>query len=196
MITRRLFCATIVMLLAPMSFADILQLKNGARLSGYFEGGSSRFVRFRTESGVQDYDILTVRSVWITGTTSEKNDGPASASDASDDRYAVDPGQESYAFGPEQEHLIRVWFSSQSNRRNLPPGLAKRDSLPPGLERQLQRNGTLPPGLQRRMEPLPLALEEQLQPLSRGVRRVIVGSSVILIEVSTSRILDLLRNVF
>jgi hypothetical protein len=25
----------------------------------------------------------------------------------------------------------------------LPPGLAKRDRLPPGLERQVQRNGTL-----------------------------------------------------
>jgi hypothetical protein len=183
-----------------MSFADILELKDGTQLSGYFEGGSSRFVRFRTESGVQDYDILTVRSVRITGTTSEINDGPESASpdtrDDRDDRYGVDPEQKSYAFGPEQEHLIRVWFSSQYNRRNLPPGLAKRDSLPPGLERQLQRNGTLPPGLQRRMESLPFALEEQLPPLSRGVRRVIVGSNVILIEVSTSRILDLLRNVF
>ena len=35
----------------------------------------------------------------------------------------------------------------------LPPGLAKRDTLPPGLERQLQRNGKLPPGLEKRALP-------------------------------------------
>ena len=40
--------------------------------------------------------------------------------------------------------LIKRHFSA--NRGNLPPGLAKRgDDLPPGLEKQLQRNGHLRP---------------------------------------------------
>lgn len=34
----------------------------------------------------------------------------------------------------------------------LPPGLAGRDRLPPGLERQLRETGSLPPGLQRQLE--------------------------------------------
>jgi len=38
---------------------------------------------------------------------------------------------------------------------NLPPGLAKKDRLPPGLEKQLERRGTLPPGLQRKSVPAP-----------------------------------------
>ena len=41
---------------------------------------------------------------------------------------------------------IRGWYSENAN--HLPPGLAKKDRLPPGLEKQLVRNGTLPPGLQ------------------------------------------------
>src|SRR5215470_14934501 len=40
---------------------------------------------------------------------------------------------------------IHGWYSE--NASHLPPGLAKRDRLPPGLEKQLVRNGTLPPGL-------------------------------------------------
>src|SRR5215475_5454143 len=44
----------------------------------------------------------------------------------------------------------RGWYNEHES--NLPPGLAKKDRLPPGLERQLMRNGTLPPGLQKRIQ--------------------------------------------
>ena len=188
MIIRRLGLVATIMLLAQTSFADTLQLKNGVQISGYFEGGSSRFVRFRTDSGVQDYDILTVRSVRITGVAEEAPEPPRSA--------RRDSRQDSYSFGPDQERIIRAWFSSHYDRRNLPPGLAKRESLPPGLERQLQRNGTLPPGLQKRMEPLPIALEQQLPILSIGIRRVVISGNVVLMEEATSRILDLIRGVY
>jgi hypothetical protein len=43
---------------------------------------------------------------------------------------------------------MRGWYHDRG--RNLPPGLAKRDQLPPGLERQLRVRGTLPPGSARR----------------------------------------------
>ena len=48
---------------------------------------------------------------------------------------------------------MRAWY--RAHESNLPPGLAKRDRLPPGLERQLRVNGTLPPGLQREERPVP-----------------------------------------
>ena len=54
-------------------------------------------------------------------------------------------GKAMHAFGKEQERIIRNWFSDQSNLDGLPPGLAKRQELPPGLQRQLHKNGTLPP---------------------------------------------------
>ena len=35
----------------------------------------------------------------------------------------------------------------------LPPGLAKRDQLPPGLQKHLWKHGSLPPGLQKKVGP-------------------------------------------
>lgn len=77
--------------------------------------------------------------------------------------------------------------------KNLPPGLAKKDHLPPGLARQLARNGTLPPGLAKR--DLPHDLEAQLEPLPPGRRRVIVDGDVLLIDIATNVILDILYGV-
>jgi len=76
------------------------------------------------------------------------------------------------------------------NYSNLPPGLAKKDRLPPGLERQLQRNGTLPPGLQKRVQPLPGTCTSQLSPLRQGWIRVSLSGRILLLD-RTNRILDI-----
>jgi hypothetical protein len=75
------------------------------------------------------------------------------------------------------------------NRSSLPPGLAKRDRLPPGLERQLQRNGTLPPGLQKKVQPLPGACTARLPRLPRDWARVVLSGRIILLDPS-QRIVD------
>jgi hypothetical protein len=76
---------------------------------------------------------------------------------------------------------------------SLPPGLAKRDVLPPGLQMQLEKNGTLPPGLAKR--DLPGDLERRLPLRIDGHQRVIVDRDVILVETATGIILDILRGV-
>jgi len=76
-------------------------------------------------------------------------------------------------------------------REGLPPGLAKRDRLPPGLERQLQRNGHLPPGLEKKMQPMPRSCEVRLPRLPSNITRVVVGNYVILKDIH-DRILDLI----
>ena len=48
-----------------------------------------------------------------------------------------------------QDRDIHDWY--RAHYSHLPPGLAKRDRLPLGLERQLVVRGTLPPGLQKKM---------------------------------------------
>ena len=89
--------------------------------------------------------------------------------------------------------LIQGWF--RTNLSNLPPGLAKRETLPPGLEKQLRQRGTLPPGLQKKIQPLPVVLERQLSPVPTGYRRVVVAGNVILMEPATGLIYDIIRNV-
>ncbi len=67
-------------------------------------------------------------------------------------------------------------------RQGLPPGLAKKDRLPPGLEKQLQRNGTLPPGLEKRVQPMPRSCEVRLPRLPGDWRRVILSGRIILLD--------------
>ena len=103
--------------------------------------------------------------------------------------------EEVRAFGKHQEDTIRDWFSDQNNLRNLPPGLAKQDHLPHGLERQLHKKGTLPPGLQRHLQPLPRSLVRLLPRVPFDVVRGVIGPHVVLFELETNEVLDILWNV-
>src|SRR5215471_5571003 len=53
-------------------------------------------------------------------------------------------GHRAYQFDAREREIISGYYANPG--RGLPPGLAKREALPPGLEKQLVRNGTLPPG--------------------------------------------------
>ena len=102
-----------------------------------------------------------------------------------------DPGgryAEPNGFSHREREFIRSCYTSGYS--NLPPGLAKREHLPPGLERHLERNGTLPPGLQRRVQLLPEQCEQQLPPLPGGWMRVYIGGRILLLDPG-SRIVDL-----
>ena len=95
-------------------------------------------------------------------------------------------------FTVEERTQITGWFNS--NRSGLPPGLAKRDRLPPGLEKQLRERGTLPPGLQKKIQPLPPQLERELRVLPTGYRRVVIAGNVVLMNEKTSLIYDIIRS--
>lgn len=96
-------------------------------------------------------------------------------------------------FTREEITLVKDYF--RDNRSGLPPGLAKREQLPPGLERQLQKNGTLPPGLQKKLHPLPSELERRMRLLPTGYRRVVIAGNVIMMNEKTAVIYDIVRNV-
>ena len=74
---------------------------------------------------------------------------------------------------------------------DLPPGLAKRDRLPPGLEKQLRVRGTLPPGLRKKMRPCPEEVERRLPPPPVGCGHVVIGGHVVLVNRSTYVVLDI-----
>lgn len=127
------------------------------------------------------------------GETASRSDGDEDDDDGLGERMRGGvPGAETI-FAREERILIAEWFRGYHS--NLPPGLAKRDRLPPGLEKQLRERGTLPPGLQKRVQPLPWELERRLRRLPRGYRRVIIGGHVILMDEGTSVIYDIIRNV-
>ncbi len=84
---------------------------------------------------------------------------------------------------------IRGWYDE--HRSNLPPGLAKRDHLPPGLEKQLVRRDTLPPGLQKRLQPCPEELERRLPPPPPDCAHVLIGGHIVLLNRRTNLVVDI-----
>lgn len=123
----------------------------------------------------------------VTFTTIEPATSAKSAASAAPP-VAAAPGSNSYdddspearSFSARDRRVIRGCFADHAS--DLPPGLAKRETLPPGLERQLQRNGTLPPGLQKRVQPLPQVCESQLLRLPRDLERVVYNRRIMLIN--------------
>ena len=83
---------------------------------------------------------------------------------------------------------LHDWYREHYN--NLPPGLAKRDRLPPGLERQLVVRGTLPPGLRREMHPCPPEVVSYLPPPPSGYMHTIIGGHIVLVNRKTFFVLD------
>ncbi|MFC1837619.1 hypothetical protein ACFLYW_02940 [Thermodesulfobacteriota bacterium] len=74
--------------------------------------------------------------------------------------------------------------------KEMPPGLAKKDELPPGLQKQLEKNGTLPPGLAKRDLPSDLLSQLPFRPDTQ--ERTVIDEDVVLIEKATGKILDIL----
>ncbi|GMR04081.1 MAG: hypothetical protein BMS9Abin22_617 [Gammaproteobacteria bacterium] len=75
--------------------------------------------------------------------------------------------------------LIRDYYKKykkKKKRKGLLPGLAKRDTLPPGL----------------RGEPLPRALENTLSPLPSSYVRVVVGQDIVLMNKKTRVVLEVI----
>ena len=79
---------------------------------------------------------------------------------------------------------------------SLPPGLAKRQALPPGLREQLRENGQLPPGLQKRLVVVPVSLGRRLPPVPPYYRRYFAGDDLLVIDSRTNQIVAILRDVW
>ncbi len=89
-------------------------------------------------------------------------------------------------FGRIERDLLRNFLGSPSGRKFK----GRYKGLPPGLAKQLRRNGILPPGLRRNY--LPPGLSSRLPGLPPGQARVLVGNDVLLIQRATGLILDIL----
>jgi hypothetical protein len=88
----------------------------------------------------------------------------------------------------DHDRELHDWY--RGHYRHLPPGLAKRDRLPPGLESQLVVRGTLPPGLQRKMHPCPVEVETYLPPPPVGYMHTVIGGNIVLVNRKTFLVLD------
>jgi hypothetical protein len=89
---RLMMAVTVLAVVAMPAFADTLVLTDGTRVSGYFEGGTARVVKFRGNDGaVKDYDILKVQQVLFESAPLPPTPSAASAAPAAPAPAAVAP---------------------------------------------------------------------------------------------------------
>jgi hypothetical protein len=107
--------------------------------------------------------------------------------------------------GPEDDERLaasidrdrcRERASAYYSRHGLPPGLAKRESLPPGLEKQLRERGQLPPGLEKHLASLPPGLAADLPPLPPGYGWRLLGNDLIALRLGANVIAAFIPGVF
>jgi hypothetical protein len=80
---------------------------------------------------------------------------------------------------------------NKQKHKDIPPGIAKKGTLPPGIYKQLVRNGQIPPEVHYRA--LPPDLIVQLPPIAPDYRYVIADDRVMLIQAATNVIMDVLQ---
>jgi len=100
-----------------------------------------------------------------------------------------DDDQGRHYYSDHDRDEMRRWYHDHDD--DLPPGLAKRDQLPPGLEKQLVERGTLPPGLRKKLRRCPEDLERRLPPPPPHCEHAILGGHVVLVNTQTFAVLDI-----
>jgi hypothetical protein len=103
--------------------------------------------------------------------------------------HEKDKDHDRHAYSDHDRDEMRGWY--RKHYQHLPPGLAKRDRLPPGLERQLVVRGTLPPGLRAKIVVCPRDLEVHLPPPPPDCEHVLIGGHVVLLNRRTFVVVDL-----
>ena len=97
-------------------------------------------------------------------------------------------------FSEDEIRTIRAYYETHGfeSRAGKGKGKGGPQGLPPGIAKNLARGKPLPPGLAK--ESLPYDLQRQLPPLPRGYERVIVAGKILLIEVATQVVRDVLTD--
>jgi YMGG-like Gly-zipper len=91
-IVRGLAVVMVLTIAAGPVFADTLVLKNGTKVTGYFEGGTARVVKFRGDDGAaKDYDILQIQEVIFDAAPTPPTAPPPAASNTPSNTPSTTP---------------------------------------------------------------------------------------------------------
>lgn len=99
----------------------------------------------------------------------------------------------SVAFSKGDISVIAGWYRDHRSPSSRGKGKGKPKGLPPGIARNLARGKPLPPGIAKQF--LPQGLTALLSPPPHGFERIIVDGKVLLVEVATRVIHDILTDV-
>ena len=89
--------------------------------------------------------------------------------------------------------IIGAWYRDQEHMQSHGNGGKKAKGLPPGIAKNLARGKPLPPGIAKKN--LPDGLRQMLPAPPHGYERLIVDGKVLLVEIATRVIHDILVDV-
>ena len=99
----------------------------------------------------------------------------------------------SATFSKGEVSVIADWYSDHGSPSSRGKGKKKPKGLPPGIAKNLARGKPLPPGIAKQV--LPQGLIALLPPPPHGFERIIVDGKVLLVEVATRVIHDILTDI-
>ena len=96
-------------------------------------------------------------------------------------------------FSDKEISVIRAYYQDHDGRNHSKKNGNGKKSLPPGIAKNLQRGKPLPPGIAKQV--LPAGLLQMLPPSPHGHERIVVAGKVLLVEIATQVIHDVLEDV-
>lgn len=101
----------------------------------------------------------------------------------------------SVEFSDEEVRIIHAWYRDHGSETDRGNGKVKgkQKGLPPGIAKNLARGKPLPPGIAK--QHLPDGLVHTLPAPPRGYERIIVDGKVLLVEIATQVIHDILTDI-
>ena len=99
----------------------------------------------------------------------------------------------SVEFSDKEIRIIDAWYEEHGSGYEKGKGKHKSKGLPPGIAKNLSRGKPLPPGIAK--QHLPDGLVHALPPPPRGYERVIVDGRILLVEIATQVIHDVLTDI-
>lgn len=98
------------------------------------------------------------------------------------------------AFSEQESAEIRGYFKAHPKARGqLPPGLAKKNKIPPGWRKKLARGARIPDDVWAHRVALPREVESKLPRLEDGVIRVRIDDRVVRVAEKTREVLDIIE---
>ena len=101
-------------------------------------------------------------------------------------------GRVSAVFTDGEASIILAYYEDHHGSSRNGKG-KKAKGLPPGIARNLQRGKALPPGIAK--QALPIGLVQLLPPPPRGYERIVLSGKILLVEIATQVIHDVLEDV-
>ena len=99
----------------------------------------------------------------------------------------------SVTFSDAETRIISAWYKDHRSTKKGKRGKGGRNALPPGIAKNLTRGKSIPPGIAKQY--LPEGLRQDLPAPPGGYERIIVGGKILLVEIATQVIHDVLTDV-